>query len=44
MNPTKADEPIDMRMGIYMRMALLTIVIGWAATCDEQTDGHRARE
>ena len=30
------------RMGIYTRVALQTTVIGWAATCDEQTDGHRA--
>ena len=29
-------------MGIYTRVALQTTVIGWAATCDEQTDGHRA--
>ena len=27
-------------MGIYTRVALQTTVIGWAATCDEQTDGH----
>jgi len=29
-------------MGIYTRVALQMTVIGWAATCDEQTDGHRA--
>ena len=26
-------------MGIYTRVALQT-VMGWAATCNEQTDGH----
>ena len=30
------------RMGIYTRVALQTTVICWAATCDEQADGHRA--
>ena len=29
-------------MGIYTRVALQTTVMGWAATCDEQTDRHRA--
>ena len=28
--------------GIYMHVALQTTVMGWAATCDEQTDRHRA--
>jgi len=30
------------RMGVYTRAALQTTVLGWAATCDEQTARQRA--
>jgi len=41
LTPTNPLVNMALRMDVYTRMASQMIVMGWAATCDEQMDRHR---